>query len=95
MRIKTISIAHHRNGVAGQPFEVILFKERGQGGDRKVGILFPEPGYCAVLDVVLLATGDIDFGSNSWRGDHYEPYLRKAIQQRDLPTTTKPKGPRP
>ena len=26
-----------------------------------------------------LAAGDIAFGSNSWRGDHYEPHLRKAV----------------
>jgi hypothetical protein len=26
-----------------------------------------------------LAAGDIAFGSNSWRGDQYEPHLRKAI----------------
>ncbi len=95
MRIKAISIARHRNGVAGQPFDVILFRECGRGGSRKVGIVFDEPGYCAVLDICLLATGDIAFGSNSWRGDDYEPHLREAIRQCDLLTTTKPKGPRP
>jgi hypothetical protein len=80
MRIKTFTIARHRNGVAGQPFAVILFKEHGQGGSRKVGIVFDEPGYCAVLDIGLLAAGDIAFGSNSWRGDDYEPLLRQAIE---------------
>ena len=95
MRIKTLSIARHRNGVAGQPFDVILFKEYGRGGGRKVGIVFDEAHYCAVLDIGLLAAGDIAFGSNSWRGDDYEPQLREAIKQRDLPATTKPKGPRP
>jgi hypothetical protein len=80
MRIKTLTIAHHRNGVAGAPFDVILFKEHGQEGSRKVGIIFDEPHYCAVLDIQLLATGDIAFGSNSWRGDDYEPHLRKAIE---------------
>jgi hypothetical protein len=83
MKLKTIAIAHHRNGVAGQPFDVILFKEIGQGGSRKVGIVFDEPNYCAVLDIGLLAAGDIAFASNSWRGDDYEPHLRKAIKQQD------------
>jgi hypothetical protein len=36
-----------------------------------------------VLDVAKLAQGDIAFGSNSWRGDHYEPHLRKAILARE------------
>jgi hypothetical protein len=52
----------------------------------KVAILFDDPGYCAVLDLSLLAAGDIAFGSNFWRGDDYEPALRDAI------TTTNQKG---
>jgi hypothetical protein len=83
MKLKIIDLAHHRNGVAGQPFDVILFKERGPGGSRKVGIVFDEPNYCAVLDINLLAAGDIKFGSNSWRGDDYEPHLRQAIETQD------------
>jgi hypothetical protein len=79
MKLKIINIARHRNGVAGTPFDVVLFRERGRGGDRKVAILFPAPCCCAVLDVVKLAAGDIAFGSNSWRGDEYEPHLRDAI----------------
>jgi hypothetical protein len=83
MKLKTLVIAHHRNGVGGAPFDVILFKEYGKGGSRKVGIVFDEPNYCAVLDIDLLAAGNIAFGINSWRGDDYEPHLRKAIQQQD------------
>lgn len=81
MKLKIINIAHHRNGVAGAPFEVVLFKETGREASRKVGIVFDAPHHCAVLDVVKLAAGDITFGSNSWRGDDYEPYLRQAIEQ--------------
>jgi hypothetical protein len=81
MKLKIIAIARHRNGVCGEPFEVALFKERGPQGSRKVAILFDEPRYCAVLDVAMLAAGDIAFGSNSWRGDDYEPSLRQAIRQ--------------
>jgi hypothetical protein len=83
MRIKILATAGHRNGVAGAPFDVILFKEYGPGGSRKVGIVFDEPNYCAVLDIGLLAAGNIKFGINSWRGDDYEADLRKAIKQRD------------
>jgi hypothetical protein len=76
MKLKIIDIAHHRNGVAGTPFDVVLFSERKS---RKVAVLFDDSGSCAILDVNLLAVGDIAFGSNSWRGDEYEQALRRAI----------------
>ena len=72
MKLKIIDTAHHRNGVAGSPFDVVLFKVQREQG-VKVGVLFDDPGVCAVLDVTLLAAGDIAFGSNTWRGDDYEP----------------------
>jgi uncharacterized protein (UPF0261 family) len=81
MKLKILHAAYHRNGVAGAGFDVALFKVTGEQG-RKVAILFDTPGHCAVLDVTLLATGDIAFGSNSWRGDHFEPHLRTAINER-------------
>jgi hypothetical protein len=79
MKLTIIDIAHHRNGICGAPFDVVLFKDRGREGSRKIGILFDEQYHCAVLDVAKLAAGDIAFGSNSWRGDNYEPQLRAAI----------------
>jgi len=78
MKLKILATARHRNGVAGSPFDVVLFKVQREQG-VKVGVLFDDPGSCAVLDVTLLAAGDIAFGSNSWRGDDYEPALRRAI----------------
>ncbi|HWG41188.1 MAG TPA: hypothetical protein VN688_00260 [Gemmataceae bacterium] len=83
MKLKIIGIAHHCNGVVGAPFAVALFKDHGPQGSLKVGILFEEPYHCAILDVVKLASGDIQFGSNSWRGDQYEPHLRRAIASHD------------
>jgi hypothetical protein len=84
-RINTRAIAFHRNGVGGAPFHAVLFDEdkRAHADDqnRKVAIVFDEPDYCAVLHVGMLAAGDIAFGSNSWRGDEYEPLLRKAIRK--------------
>ena len=80
MKLKIIAIAHHRNGICGAPFNVALFHD---GESRKVGIVFEEPHYCAVLDVDKLVAGDIQFGSNSWRGDKYEPHLRQAIASHD------------
>ena len=79
MQLTINSIAYHRNGICGAPFEVVLFEDQGPEGSSKVAILFEEPHYCAVLDVAKLAAGDIAFGSNSWRGDKYELSLRQAI----------------
>jgi len=79
MNLTIIAIDHHRNGICGAPFDIVLFEDAGQGGSRKVAILFEEKYHCAVLDVAKLAAGDVAFGSNSFRGDSYEPPLRKAI----------------
>jgi hypothetical protein len=79
MKLKIIDIAHHRNGVGGAPFDIVLFKDSGTEGSRKVAILFDEKYHCAVLDVAKLEAGDIAFMTNSWRGDQYEPYLRSEI----------------
>jgi hypothetical protein len=81
MKLKLLDLAQHRNGVCGAPFDVALFRD---GASRKLAILFPEPGRSAVLDVARLAAGDIAFGSNSWRGDQYEPQLRKAVHDAHL-----------
>lgn len=77
MKLRIIDIAFHRNGICGAPFNVFLFEDEGDG--RKVGIVFEQKGHCAVLAVDKLASGDIAFGSNSWRGDHYESDLREQI----------------
>jgi hypothetical protein len=84
MKLKILQVAHHRNGVSGAPFDVALFAADDESAhpdaqSRKVAILFDQQGYCAVLDVDMLAAGDIAFGSNSWRGDYYESRLRTAI----------------
>jgi len=83
MKINIIEIAYHRNGIGGAPFVAILFEDTGPLASRKIAILFDQPYHCAVLDVAKLAGGDIAFGSNSWRGDHYEPDLRRAVNHRN------------
>ena len=79
MKITFHNFDHHRNGIFGEPFYIFLFDDSENTGRRKLGILFEEPHHCAVLDVAQLAEGDIAFGSNSWRGDVYEPHFRKAL----------------
>ena len=82
-RIHVVAIACHRNGICGAPFHAVLFDEDGAAhpGERgrKVAVVFDAPSHVAVLDVAKLAGGDVAFGSNSWRGDRYEPLLRKAV----------------
>jgi hypothetical protein len=90
MKLTITDTAHHRNGIDGAPFDVVLFKDHGPEGSHKVAILFEERAHCAILDVAKLAAGDIAFGSNSWRGDRFEQSLRKAI--RNSSATTSPKG---
>ena len=79
MTIHIENIQCHRNGISGAPFHVMIFRDPGEG--RMVGIVFDEPHHVAVFNLDKLANGDIAFGSNSWRGDQYEPALRRAIAQ--------------
>lgn len=87
--MKVIKVAHHRNGVAGNAFGVVLFRDDDK--TDKVGIVFDvneennspweRSGNVAVLGVQLLADGCIEFGENSWRGDQYETFLRTTCQR--------------
>lgn len=78
---KIINVAHHRNGVSGNPFYVITFRD---GRQKMLGIVFEEQqGNVAVFDSELLSQGVIAFGENSWRGDDYETFLRAAAKQYD------------
>ena len=79
-KIQVTNIAFHRNGISGAPFHAVLFQDTD---GTQLGIVFDEPHHCAVLNVQKLAQGDIKFGSNSYRGDMYEPLLRKAIREHE------------
>tara|TARA_R110002072_G_scaffold303121_1_gene494587 strand:+ start:121842 stop:122108 length:267 start_codon:yes stop_codon:yes gene_type:complete len=79
MKLEIETIARHRNGICGAPFHVLLFSDIGLHHTRKLAIVFDAPHHVAVLDVARLSRGDIAFVTNSWRGDVYEPHLRKAI----------------
>lgn len=77
--LKIVDVAFHRNGVGGVGFYAVLFDDKENG--RMVASLFDSPGYCAVYQVEMLSNGDVKFGSNSWRGDHYESQLRPAVKK--------------
>ncbi len=93
-QVEIIAVESHRNGTTGDHFYVITFywvdKDLERGITRlprkMVGIVFDgllknKQADCpvSVLDVDLLAQGDVGFGSNSWRGDYFAPSLYAAI----------------
>ena len=78
MQIQPESIQHHRNGISGAPFHVLLFRDPEEG--RMLGVVFEQASHVAVFNLDKLALGNIAFGVNSWRGDRYEPHLRQAIE---------------
>ena len=76
MKATVTEQAYHRNGICGEPFQVSLIKD--EDGTRKVAIRLDKRAdklvgamCCFVLDVDMLAAGNITFGKNSWRGDRY------------------------
>lgn len=79
MRLRIEQIQHHRNGISGAPFHVLIFRDPDEG--RMLGIIFEQEHHVAVFNLDKLALGNIAFGVNSWRGDQYEPHLRWFIEQ--------------
>ena len=75
MKLTLKSIAHHRNGICGMPFHVVLFRYDGERRNM-IATVFDGPDYrVAVLDVDMAAAGNVTFGENSWRGDRYANQL--------------------
>lgn len=70
--LKTVE-AHdyHRNGVGGNGFHVAIFK--ASDGVRYLAIRTKDTDgvNCFVLDLDKAHAGNIEFGSNSWRGDNF------------------------
>lgn len=76
--IEIIAADYHRNGVSGMPFNVALVNDANDG-QVKVVVMFEASGYTAVLSVSKLMEGDVEFGSNSYRGDLFEEALRPEL----------------
>lgn len=90
-----ISYERHRNGIMGKPFYVCIFERQREAQSdfsspapeeniKMMAILFDEPMSCAVLGMEKLINDDIEFGSNSWRGDHFDGELRQLIKEVNL-----------
>jgi hypothetical protein len=83
-RLTLEDVAYHRNGVSGEGFHVLTFRE---GQEPMVAVVFAGEGQVAVFNRNMLGDGVITFGVNSYRGDEFEPFLRAAItayQQRPI-----------
>ena len=89
MIIKPISVAHHRNGVCGEPFHCVIFDwTDGDETNRMLAVRFADDECeeyqnprIAVFNVAALYESNIEFGSNSFRGDHFVEYIDHAIKQ--------------
>ncbi len=81
MKLRIENIQHHRNGISGAPFQVLIFRDPEAG--RMLGIVFDERRHVAVFNLDMLALGNIAFGENSFRGDQYEPHLRTCIDEHE------------
>ena len=78
MELSILDHAHHRNGVGGAPFKVAIVHDAELDRDMLV-VMFADQYYTAAFDLELLQERDIRFGSNSWRGDHYDHALRGQL----------------
>ena len=76
--VSIFSADHHRNGIAGAPFKVALVDDANDG-DMKLVVMFEAEGHTAVLSVNKIMQDDVEFGSNSYRGDLYEDALRPEL----------------
>lgn len=78
MKLTFKQIKYHRNGISGSPFHAVWFEDQSEGD--MLAVVFDEKHHVAVFNMSRLELFDIGFGTNSWRGDVYEPHLRKAIK---------------
>ena len=88
MKIKVKESSFHRNGIGGEGFYAVLFNVEQEPGTEDVsphdflGIVFDEPGHCAVVALNLISECGVRFAAgNSWRGDHFEVPLRDHIKE--------------
>lgn len=68
-----IKLDHHRNGVSGSPFTVGIVKEQIENKECILLIIQFDNDELntAVFDLDMIKNNVIEFGVNSWRGDHY------------------------
>ena len=73
-------VAYHRNGSGGVGFYAVHFKGTTQVDSHEfLATVFKEQGCCAVIALDLVPTEGVGHG-NKWRGDAFEPELRRGIK---------------
>lgn len=83
-KIKILEIAHHRNGVGGEPFAAIRFKGKDDGGTEREFMAIVFDGDCRTAVICTSLIPELGFGEgNRWRGDVYDQALRQAIKDQD------------
>ena len=79
--IRVDEVAYHRNGVSGEGFHAVLFRERNGRRWRKfLASVFEGQGVLSVVCIDMLPEHGVNAMANAWRGDYYEPHLRRAIE---------------
>jgi len=73
-------IAYHRNGITGTPFYVGIKKSEHLKDQKRLVIIHFDENRTAVLDIDLLNKEVIEFGLNSFRGDHFAGEMSDAIR---------------
>lgn len=80
--VAIVEEAEDRVDASGKPLKgtrrMLVVRFPGDIADEGTGNVV-----CAVFDLAQLAAGDIAFGSNSWRGDHYHEVVDRAIEREE------------
>lgn len=74
-------LAWHRNGITGEPFYVAIKKSKHLKDPKRLVVIHFDESRTAVLDIDLLNKEVIEFGLNSFRGDHFTDEMVQAIEE--------------
>lgn len=82
MNLTINKVSHHRNGICGVPFTVILFTDNEINSGPMVATISDDDKLaCHVLNINELVKGNIEFANgNSFRGDFYVDKLLELTE---------------
>lgn len=81
-KLNIIKASYHRNGISGEGFYAVIFKDDDFPNLTFIASVFDESGYCSVYAIEELEKHNIEFAKgNSWRGDDFQFKLRPLIEQ--------------
>lgn len=89
--IKVDEVSFHRNGVSGEGFHAVLFRERdGRHWRKFLATVFADRGVLSVICLDMLPEHGVNSVFNAWRGDYYEGDLRQHIARWEAARTSAP-----